>query len=39
MGKVPIKAFVLHTSCTERMESYSLEGAEEEFVRQREHAE
>jgi len=39
MRKVRIKVFVLHTSCTERMLSDSLEGAEEEFVRHTEHAE
>jgi hypothetical protein len=29
----------MHTSCMEHMESDSLEGADEEFVRQRKHAE
>jgi hypothetical protein len=39
MCKVPIKAFVLHTSCTERIVSDSLEVAKEEFVLQTAHAE
>lgn len=39
MREVPTKAFVLYTSCLELIVFDSLQSAEEEFVREREHEE